>query len=149
MDETIKQKKPIVRWVVGIDPDLTKSGYAIWDKEERVLKEFGSKDFWGLLELLNEYKNELIIIEAGWLNKKVNWHLSELGTRSEKIAYRVGQNHTIGQLLVDYCKKNGISVITKRPSMRKMKQEEFKKITGIKHTTNQDVRDAIMLVYGF
>lgn len=110
--------------------------------------EYGRKDFWDLIKLLSQNKDKaVVVVEAGWLNKKVNWHYSNLGTRSEKIAYRVGQNHTIGMLIVLYCEKEGIEVMTFRPKRKKVDGEEFKRITGIKKRMNQDVRDAILMVF--
>jgi len=136
--------------LVGIDPDLFKSGFAVWDKTNSELVEYGKLTFWELVEFIeNHRKDYKYILEAGWLNKKSNWHLNELGTRSEKIAYRVGQNHTIGILIEELFKKLGVDYQLIKPRKSKLKKEEFVKITGITARINQDIRDAIMLVYGF
>lgn len=136
--------------LVGIDPDLLKCGFAVWDKERRILEDYGTKGFWDLIEFISKHNDGYkYIVEAGWLNKKSNWHLQELGTRSEKIAYRVGQNHTVGLLIEEYLKRNDVKYELVRPKKSKIKKEEFIKITGISQRINQDVRDAIMLVYGF
>lgn len=68
------------RIVIGIDPDVDKSGVAIYDSETRGM-ELASYYLSDLLDVLKErirfsiYEKHhtLIVVEAGWMNKS-NWH---------------------------------------------------------------------------
>lgn len=138
------------KYIIGVDPDLRFSGYAIWDTEASCIKEYGKASFRGLIKKIESYNGECLVrIEGGWLNKKANWHFSGLGSRSEKIAYRVGQNHAVGLVLESYLRESGIECEVVKPRNRKINRSEFSEITGISGRINQDIMDAIMLVYGY
>jgi hypothetical protein len=138
---------------VGIDPDVKKSGFAIWDTINKQLNEYGCKDFFLILCLIENYKsnypNIKIIIEAGWLNEKSNFHTSKNQTKQagERIAKNVGANHQIGKLFEEFCIKNDINYKLALPKKSKTSRDMFKAITGL-DVKNQDVIDAIMLVWG-
>ena len=91
-----------------------------------------------------------VVIEAGWLHKKSNWHGRAGQTKSvgEKIAKSVGRNHQVGILLKEYCEIKGIKHTLVKPK-GKVKADYFKKLTGYTKRTNQDQRDAGMLVFGY
>jgi hypothetical protein len=147
---------------IGIDPDIDKSGVAIYDKS----KPKGSDltllklSFFDLLHLLDlectkqlptgEHQKVSIVIEAGWLNYKSNYHYSRTKAIGERIAKNVGENHAVGKLIEQYCKRNRYTYLLKRPSKSTPKRSAqlFTKYTGYKERTNQEMRDAAMLVYG-
>lgn len=140
-----------MKWI-GIDPDVDKSGFAVWDSDSKTLEVVFCESFFEILENI-EFQiisfDVTVIIEAGWLIKKSNWHNKKRQTKAvgEKIAKAVGANHQIGKLFVEYCKINNIKFIEVKP-MGKKNAEQFKKITGWAKRTNSEVRDAAMLVYG-
>lgn len=132
---------------IGIDPDIDKSGIAVWNKADRSLKLF-TLSFFDVLFLLDTHQPHCsIIIEAGWLNKLSTWHAAQ-GRASERIAKNVGENHAIGKLLKQYCSRNRYRYELKQPKRSKVNAEQFAKMTGITERTNQEKRDAAMLVYG-
>ena len=65
-----------------------------------------------------------------------------------KRAVDVGRNHSIGQQIVKYCIAHNIDVVAVRPSRSKVNHKTFVSITGYQGTTNQEKRDAAMLIWG-
>lgn len=136
---------------VGIDPDIEKSGFAIWNKTKQDLI-LTCLPFWELvnkLYFLNKTSDLEVRIEGGWLIKKSNWHGNSKQTKAtgEKIAKSVGMNHQTGILMKEFCESKGISYSLIKPQ-GKLKAEAFNKITKHKGRSNQEQRDAAMLVYG-
>ncbi len=152
------------RFYIGIDPDLTNTGIAIWDTEQKKIQRYYSNSFWGLVKdvLAGENKNITYVIEAGHLNKKSNYHINKHTKDNifirETIAKKVGENHAVAKLLVSFFEENGISYIERKPLNKQgMKREGawtpqgrklFQKSTGIDTKINDDCRDAILLVFG-
>lgn len=134
---------------IGIDPDVHKSGIAIWDSKNKRFNYIGLMSFW---EIINEFESQTkpfeVVIEGGWLINKSNWHdrPGQSKQAGEAIAKNVGRNHQVGLLLRDYCKNNRITVRTPTPQ-GKITDFGFKKITKWAHPTNQEQRDAAMLVF--
>lgn len=150
------------RYYIGIDPDLTNTGIAIWDSEEKKIQKYYSNSFWGLVKdiLAGENKNITYVIEAGYLNKKSNYHINH-HTRDnvfvrETIAKKVGENHAVAKILVELFNEYKLTFIERKPLHKQgMKREGswtvngrtlFKKITGIESKINDDCRDAVLLV---
>lgn len=139
--------KPL--YILGIDPDINKSGYSCWDSNKKKLDRITNLSFWDIIEDLNSYRCPIhVVIEAGWLINKSNFHKSQGQFQREKIAKNVGQNHQIGILIAEYCKRNSISYELVKPK-GKLKKEAFKHLTKWDERTNQDSRDAAMLVFGW
>jgi hypothetical protein len=135
----------------GIDPDVKKSGFAIWDNESKEL-DYGCLPFWDLIKKIDYYARSFevqFVIEAGWLNAKSNFHSRPYQSKhvGERIAKNVGSNHQVGKLLVEFCEKNKLNFTTKKPTAKKVTYNYIKSITG-KEIKNQDIIDAVMLVYG-
>lgn len=136
------------RYCVGIDPDVEASGVAFWDVPEKKLVSVGNLSFWELIEKLESVSEGVsLVVEAGWLIKKSQWRGGHNKGVSEKIAKNVGRNHQIGLLIVEYCKRRGIPCSIVKPR-GKLKADVFKNITKWPNRTNQDSRDAAMLVFG-
>lgn len=137
---------------VGIDSDIDKNGVALW--KDGVLALYNLK-FFELFDKLSEWSLQAAVdgklikvrIEAGWLNKKINWHNETKGTRvASKIGSYVGANHEAGKKIVEMCEHLGIEYELCIPKSSKVDAEMFKKITKYKGRTNQEQRDAAMLV---
>ena len=132
--------------LIGIDPDCKKSGIAI--KRGGTL-EVSTITFFDLLDTLKAVKNDnvLIRIEAGWLNKKSNFHgrAGQSKVVGERIAAKVGANHETGRKIVEMCEYVGLTYEEVRPSSSKWTPEFFTAITGIK-TKNQEEIDAAVLI---
>jgi hypothetical protein len=132
---------------VGIDPDVNKSGVAMWCEVAGDYTHLEEMTFFKLFELLCFHCNKIqqVVIEAGWLNKKHNWH-GRKGAAAERISNNVGRNHETGRKLVEMCDYLGLEYVLVRPKRSKFKAETFRNITGY-DIKNQDIIDAAMLVY--
>lgn len=134
--------------IIGIDPDLEKSGVAILGNGLQLK----NMTFPETIELFRNEQDSIkkVVIEAGWENKKANFRVGENHSRqvNEQISRRVGMNHATGILLAEIAQAMGIAVLLVKPTKSKLDAKEFNKITGWQGRTNQEVRDAAMLVYG-
>lgn len=133
---------------IGIDPDVDKSGFAVWDGHNYI--ELTTLSLSDLMTALKAYHDEyplLVRLEAGWLASGLNWHAG--GLRS---ANSVGRNHEIGRQIEKYCKNNGIEYTLVKPlGYSSYKHERFCMITKWPKSmrTNSDMRVAALLVYGY
>ena len=150
--------------VIGIDPDVDKSGVAFLMVEARII-EVVSLTFADLLDYLRETRDTLtkegrffvVVVEAGWLNK-AHWHVGRGGSaaRSAAIGNHTGRNHEVGRKTVEMCRHYGIEVV-EQPPLRKMwkgkdgkiTHEELQIFTGIIGKTNQETRDAALLAWEY
>lgn len=131
---------------LGIDPDVDKSGLAIWSKESLTLHNL---NFFNLLEAISKAKPTLVLLEAGWLNKDSRHAMRAFGASyNSRIGERVGRNHQAGILIAEYLERENIPHELIRPTKHKIKSNkvfcEF-----VKHQfsrSNQEQRDAAMLI---
>lgn len=157
-----------VQTVIGIDPDVEKSGVASLECDTRRL-EIATLAFPDLLDYLLWAKRRAettqrtfrVIIEAGWLNKS-NWHLAPKDTRAAAAAKgnHAGRNHETGRKIAEMCQHWQIPYELVRPLALKIggvnlwkgkdgkiTQEELAAFTGITGRTNQEGRDAALLAW--
>jgi len=134
--------------IVGIDPDIDKSGVAVISPSIDLL--LMNLNFVGLLHLIRNHKHELkrVYLEAGWLNVKSSWHKAQTKNMATKIAKNVGENHAAGKLLAQCIAAEGVEVVLIKPTTSKVDAEQFKKLTKYQGRTNQETRDAAMLIWG-
>lgn len=134
--------------IIGIDPDLIKSGVAILGDS----LELKTMTFAETVDLFRSQQELIkkVVIEAGWLNKKSNMHnrIGQRKTVGERIAKNVGENHATGRLLVEMANSFNLNVVEVRPTRTKKNAEEFRRITGYLGRTNPETRDAGMLIFG-
>ncbi|MDN5622726.1 MAG: hypothetical protein L0G93_21690 [Acinetobacter sp.] len=134
--------------IIGIDPDLEKSGVAVLGQSF----ELKNLTFAETVELFRSHQDQIkkVVIEAGWMNRKSNLHsrIGQSKCAGERIAKNVGENHATGKLLVEMAKSFGLAVVEVRPTKTKKNSEEFNRITGWQGRTNQEQRDAGMLIWG-
>ena len=115
--------------IIGIDPDVKKSGVAINDKSTGIITSF-SFAFPDLLDFLKDVSirfDATIYVEASWLIKKSNFHGGNTRV-SSLIAKHVGRNHQTGILIVEMCKHYGLDVVEIEPLAKCWKGKD-KKIT--------------------
>jgi hypothetical protein len=133
---------------LGIDPDLTSSGVAIWDSSNKAMDLLTNMPFYRLLAEISGFDG-IVVIEAGWLNTKANFHSQQGAGQREKIAKNVGENHAVGKLLEEFCKLEGVKYMLYRPTRSKAVTNALFKAAGFwKGRSNQEMRDAAMIVYG-
>jgi len=149
-------------YIIGIDPDVDKSGCAFLETKTKRL-ETTSLTFPLLLDyLIQEKKNAeqcetsiIVIVEAGWLNKS-NWHLRNNDGKRVAAAKgnSTGRNHEVGRKIIECAKHYGFEVFEQRPLKKawkgkdgKITHEELQYFTGIMGQTNQESRDAALIAW--
>lgn len=134
--------------ILGIDPDLEKSGVAVLRDTNKI--EYSTLNFVETLAFVRMNKSiiKCVYVEAGWLNKKSNWHGASNMSVAARVGKNVGENHATGKLLIECIEAEGLKVVPVKPSTKKLNSEDFERITKIKTRTNQEERDAILLVFG-
>ena len=146
--------------IIGIDPDVKKSGIAHLNTHTRNI-ELMTLAFWELYEYLKVMKETyddrfIVVIEAGWLVEKSNFH-GQSGTRAQRIAKNVGSNHETGRKIVEMCEYLEIEHAVKAPLKKiwmsndgKVSHRELAYFTGLqKHATNQEERDAALIAWEY
>lgn len=137
---------------IGIDPDIDKSGVALYTNDDMSLY-LCNLSFFELFDFIKQSKKKheklMVIIEGGWLNKG-NWHKSNKFSSAvnTKIGSHTGANHEVGRKIVEMCDYLSVKYKVVKPTTSKKSAAEFKAITSISYRTNQEQRDAAMLVYG-
>ena len=152
-------------YIIGIDPDVDKSGVAFLDVSNKSFTMVSNESFPMLLIYVQETfkrttalgKSLLVIVEAGWMAQG-NWHLSfkETKQRAASKGYDVGRNHETGRKIVECLKCYGVEVLEHYPLRKcwkgkdgKITHDELAYFTGITGRTNQDARDAALLAWNF
>lgn len=159
--EVRKMKRPDI--IIGIDPDVDKSGVAALNCNTKEVK-IGRKRFPELVSSLKELKDGarekgvsmLVVIEASWLISH-NWHTGHGRSAAAvaKTGYNVGRNHQVGILIAECCRSMGIEIKEQHP-LRKVWNGSDGKITheelscfivGLPKQTNTEERDAALLAW--
>lgn len=136
--------------LIGIDPDVDKSGVAFLNSNHL---ELNNLTFFELLDYLRDYKNEFenlqVYIECGFLNGG-NRHLKHGSSHAlnSKIGERIGANHETAKKIIEMCEYLKITHHKVKPTRTKSANDFFKQVTGYKGLTNQEQRDAFFLIFG-
>lgn len=145
--------------LIGIDPDVDKSGVAyIGINKEMQLNNMTFFELFDYLAYAKKVSETMLItanvpikvyIEAGWLNK-TNWHTSgKMNTATvAQIGARTGANHEVGRKIAEMCEYLKIDYELVRPTQSKVDAVYFKQLTKYQGRTNQEQRDAAMLIWG-
>ncbi len=134
--------------IIGIDPDIKKSGFAVLDGADLSLHNLNFVEVINYF-IANKDNIKKIVLEAGWLNEKSNFRaFIPKKEMAEKIAKDVGKNHQTGILMKEYAESLGIQVVEVKPTSKKKNADEFKRLSGYTGRTNPETRDAAMLILG-
>lgn len=148
-----------VKKIIAIDPDVTKSGVAILDVENRIVSA-EALTFPDLMDYLHDIEDKdsvSIAVEAGWLNKP-NWHFAQSLAAAANVGNRIGRNHETGRKIVEMCEHMAFSISLIKPLGKRWKGSNGKithcelesvlkslKVALNKKRTNQDERDSILI----
>ena len=139
--------------VIGIDPDLVKSGVAtVIDGK---LATLDSMEFFKLTEFILEHKHVAhFIVEDVECNGATYQRGKANQAVMKKIAQNVGQVKAIGRLLGVYlngCDAQFTLIKPLRGEAKKAKTDArlFNKLTGWQGQSNEDKRDAAMLALSY
>ena len=144
------------RYIIGIDPDVEKSGMACLDMETRQV-EVCAIVFPELLQSLLRYVDEDVAIVIEDSDMSVNWHYGS-ADKPGIIAAKgrsVGMCHATTRHIREICDYLGFDVYMQRPLRKmwkgpdgKITQEEIMQfIPGLPKKMNQECRDAALLAW--
>lgn len=139
--------------IIGIDPDVKRSGVAVLDMKTGNMLMY-SMSFPELIRWLQEQdeamcedtKRRLVVVEASW-KAQTNWHGRNGDSRrvSAKKGYDVGCNHETGRKIVEMAQSTLLEVKEKYP-LRKIWKGPDGKIT---HGELVSLLDGSLIAYGF
>lgn len=146
-----------VRFVIGVDPGV-KTGFAVWDREQKKLTAIETVSFWELFlgiqrSLLYNTLNTCFVIEiANYAPtfRERRGKAQSVGT-ADRMSRNVGGLSREADLLVEGFRQLGYEVIERRPIGKAKKAaddvEQFERLTGWTERTSQHARDAGRLCY--
>ena len=150
------------RYIIGIDPDIDKSGYAVLDVLEKKFVRVEALSFSKLIITLsslvwNGLTSEcLVIIEDS--DNSTNWHLGDMkmsARAAAAIGHNVGLCHATQRHIKEWAENIRLRVELQKPlkktwlgSKGKISQEEAECfMPGLPKKTNTEMRDAALLAW--
>lgn len=138
--------------LIGIDPDTEKSGFALKFGKTTLLKNFTFFELFNMLHFVKTHEQYrgcevTVYVECGFLNGG-NRHFKKNSSTAYngKISERVGANHEVAKKICEMCEYLELPFKQIKPTRSKVDAVFFEKISGIKVRTNQEQRDAYMLI---
>ncbi len=153
-------------YIIGVDPDVDKSGLAVYNHDSKEYEAICTVSFPALLEKLYEWqkrankegKKMRIYVEAGWLCLS-NWHLTRKDSKAAAAAKgnSTGRNHETGRKIIECAEYFGMDVVPVKPLVKHWKGKDGKitteELSRITHTDiprcNQEARDAALIAFHF
>lgn len=147
--------------IIGIDPDVEKSGLACIDVAEGSLY----TEALPLPQLLDRVESivgsgrmAVVVIEASWASSH-NWHgrVNDSRRIAGRKGYDVGRNHQTGIAIAEILRHRGVEVVERPPLLKvwrgrdgKITHEEITRLCGWnRRRSNQEERDALLLAWDF
>ncbi len=144
--------------IIGIDPDVNKSGIAQLNTTSNEL-ELSSLAFPELIDYLMRLKDNggrvVVVVEASW-KISTNWHVhhrDSFGTIARK-GKDAGRCHEVGRKIVECAQHYGLEVVERLPLKKiwkgkdgKITHDEIVAFMPIKGRSNQEERDAALLAW--
>ena len=145
--------------IIGIDPDVSKSGVGVVSRERKGVEVF-SRSFPELLEYLKMAATHIgvvVVVEASW-KISTNWHTGRgdsIRTAARK-GKDAGRCHEVGRKIVECAQYYCLEVVEKLPLKKiwkgkdgKITDAEIKAFMPIQGRTNQEERDAALLAWDY
>lgn len=151
-------------YILGIDPDVSKSGFALLNCEAREFVQVEALPFPDMVDKFAELtamkadgKDVAVVMEDSDLS--TNWHYNSRDSKAVCAAKgrSVGLCHATARHLKECAESFGLEVVMMKP-LRKFWKGRDGKITheeaayfmrGLPKTTNQESRDAALLAWAF
>jgi hypothetical protein len=142
--------------LIGIDPDVDKSGFCVYRPDLGQITQLTTFDLCDTFKWILDYQEDskelgfrlIVLVEAGW-NNKTNFHVrgSDNAWKSASIGAKLGENSAIGKQIIKFCEKHEIEVIAITPRSHKItKAADFRIMTKWVKRTNQEMRDAYRVI---
>jgi len=144
-----ERKMTAPHMTIAIDPDLHKSGVAIFFGKE--LKELEAWEFPELMEAIDNFPNATFVVEAVDTDKTTYIRPGINQAAMRKIAQNVGMVKGTYHQLIKCIEAKGRKLIKVRPLKGAVKQKAkkdakyFNKLFNWEGRTNEDKRDAAMI----
>lgn len=155
------------RYIIGIDPDIERTGVALVDREARRLEYAGALTFTDCVKYLDGiaamYPNEQVEVVIEDSDTSTNWHVQKLMANGQPLrsklylAAAIGRSaglcHATARHLREYAESCGLRVRMQKP-LKKCWKGKDGKITqveaaqfmpGLPKRCNQEVRDAALI----
>jgi len=149
--------------IIGIDPSLTKTGFAVWDCATKTFVAMNRYDFWDTCHVILQTRSVAsacaAVIENAAEHRFVYGRvLGDIAKQKSANAVRrsaaliqsraldVGKNHGASLLLIEFLRRNAIPAHVVKPTKQKTDSKNFRLMTGYEGKTNQDERDAARLI---
>ena len=145
--------------VIGIDPDVNKSGVGVVSSKGSVeVFAFSFPELIEHLKLSAQLKDcTVVVVEASW-KISTNWHTGRgdsIRTAARK-GKDAGRCHEVGRKIVECAQYYGLEVVERLPLKKiwkgkdgKITHEEIKAFMPIQGRTNQEERDAALLAWDY
>lgn len=145
--------------IIGIDPDVDKSGVCEWNKGKKELR-LQTLTFFQLFEYLslNRLEIDLVKIESGWKNANQKFRPAKNIATAGRMGANVGANLETGKKIVEMCKHLGLPYREVKPFKKFWKgldgkithdelqaQLRFRGLPEIIGRTNQEQRDSALI----
>lgn len=139
-------------FVIGIDPDLHKSGVAIYDRNLKKIIYCDCLQLWllfyKLLEIKNHF-NDSYLIRLEYPNSTNTWHFAG----GKGAALNVGKNQAVAIIIEEFLIDNEIlnyELIAPHGYSQIFKDEKtFRQITNWEKRTNNDARSACAMCWNY
>ena len=152
-------------FVIGIDPDVEKSGVALLDCAAREFKRVEAMKFPELVDLLalisdtKDQAGEEVVVVIEDSDLSTNWHVNPRDNKATAAAKgrSVGMCHATARHLKECAEAYGLEVVPMKP-LRKFWKGRDGKITheeaayfmrGLPKQTNPEGRDAALLAWAY
>lgn len=148
-------------FVIGIDPDVKKSGIAIFENKKLVeLKNLSLTDFYMFCENIVEHfdycsdeldKPTFVIEDGNIISGLYNRNKNNNNLVQHKISEHVGANKQRAKDLIEIAEFFGIKTIRQKPRKGNWsdKKAMFESVTGWKGRSNPETRSAAFFGYFF
>jgi len=139
---------------IGIDPDVDKNGVAVKCGKVFNLYNLTFFELFEKLKTISENSKESniptqVYVECGFLNKGNRHTQADKSLEfNGKISERVGANHEVAKKICEMCEFLELEFKQIRPTQSKTNSDFFQKLTGFTKRSNQEQRDALMLIWG-
>jgi hypothetical protein len=143
-------RRAFPQFLIGIDCGVS-TGVAVYDRKAKKYEGLYALDFWRVLQFVLTFNRSdvLIVIENPALNQFSYARHRQVGRDALKIARNAGGNCREAELLIAGLQLWKYEVWEIKPVAKKWTAEQFKRHTGYEGSTNEHVRDAGALVYGY
>ena len=146
-------------FVIGIDPDVEKSGFALLDCEAMEFKRVEALKFPELLDVLSIVASNKYVVVIEDSDLSVNWHYNSRDSKAVCAAKgrSIGMCHATARHLKECAEAYGLEVVPMKP-LRKCWKGRDGKITheeaayfmrGLPKQTNQEGRDSALIAWSY